>query len=54
LIDVEPEEAEWCLKVLEEMFDHFYVKPAHAKEMQATLAKKLAKAGKLPNAPEVA
>lgn len=30
IIDVEPHEAEWCLEILEEMFQHFYVRPAEA------------------------
>jgi uncharacterized protein DUF4145 len=25
IIDVDPEEAEWCLEILEALFDHFYV-----------------------------
>lgn len=46
IIDVEPHEAEWCLETLEEMFDHFYVKPAHAKAKKAALDAKLKAAGK--------
>ncbi|WP_457102594.1 DUF4145 domain-containing protein [Mesorhizobium sp. USDA 4775] len=46
IIDVEPEEAEWCLEVLEECFDHFYVRPAHAAARKAALDAKLAAAGK--------
>jgi hypothetical protein len=46
IIDVEPEEAEWCLQILEEMFDHFYVRPAAAAARKAALNAKLAAAGK--------
>jgi hypothetical protein len=28
VIDVEPHEAEWCLEIIEEMFEHLYVGPA--------------------------
>jgi hypothetical protein len=46
VIDVEPHEAEWCLQILEDMFEHFYVGPAAAKAMKASLDAKLAAAGK--------
>lgn len=46
IIDVEPEEAEWCLQILEEMFDHFYVRPAQAAARKAALNAKLSAAGK--------
>jgi Domain of unknown function (DUF4145) len=46
IIDVEPEEGEWCLETVEEMFRHFYVRPAQAKERKAVLDAKLAAAGK--------
>ncbi|MHC2791923.1 hypothetical protein ACVINZ_000935 [Mesorhizobium jarvisii] len=46
VIDVEPEEAEWCLEVLEECFDHFYVRPVQAAKRKAALDAKLAAAGK--------
>lgn len=46
VIDVEPEEAEWCLEVVEELFDHFYVGPAAARAKKAALDVKLAAAGK--------
>lgn len=49
LINVEPEEADWCLSVLEELFDHFYIRPAKALEKKAALDKKLAQAGKPPS-----
>ena len=46
IIPVEPEEAEWCLEILEEMFDHYYVRPAHAEARKAALDAKLGAAGK--------
>lgn len=46
IIDVEPEEAEWCLEVLEECFDFFYVRPAQAAVRKAALDQKLARANK--------
>jgi hypothetical protein len=49
IIPVEPEEAEWCLDILEDMFDHYYVKPAQAKARKAELNAKLTAAGKPPS-----
>jgi hypothetical protein len=49
IIDVEPEEAEWCLETVEETFDHFYLGPAEVKAKKAALDSKLAKAGKPPS-----
>ena len=46
IIDVEPGEAEWCLEILEDMFDHYYVKPAQARARKAALDAKLTAAGK--------
>jgi hypothetical protein len=46
VLTVEPGEAEWCLNILEEMFDHYYVKPAEAKARKAALDAKLTAAGK--------
>ncbi|MFS2153454.1 DUF4145 domain-containing protein [Rhizobium sp. Rhizsp42] len=46
VIEVEPQEAEWCLEVLEECFQHFYVRPAQALVRKAALDAKLAQAGK--------
>jgi hypothetical protein len=46
IIDVEPGEAEWCLEILEDMFDHYYVKPAQARIRKAALDAKLTAAGK--------
>jgi hypothetical protein len=49
VIDVESGEAEWCLDILEEMFDHYYVKPAEAAARKAALDAKLKAAGKPPS-----
>ena len=49
VIDVQPGEAEWCLDILEEMFDHYYVKPAQAAARKAALDAKLKAAGKPPS-----
>jgi hypothetical protein len=46
IIDVEPHEAEWCLEILEEMFQHFYVRPAESKKRKDSLNAKLAAGGK--------
>jgi hypothetical protein len=48
IIPVEPQEAEWNLEVLEELFDHFFVKPAKAKLRKDELNVKLVAAGKPP------
>ena len=49
IIDVEPDEAEWCLEIIEELFEHFYVEPAAAMAKKAALDAKLAAAGKPPS-----
>ena len=49
VIPVEEGEAEWCLDILEEMFDHYHVKPKQAAERKAALDAKLAAAGKAPS-----
>jgi hypothetical protein len=49
VIDVEPHEAEWCLEVIEELFEHFYVGPAMATAKKAALDAKLAAGGKPPS-----
>ena len=46
IIPVEPHEAEFCLEIVEEMFDHFYVRPALATARKAALDAKLAAGGK--------
>jgi hypothetical protein len=49
IIDVDPEEAAWCLEILEEMFEHFYERPAVAAAKKAALDAKLTAAGKPPS-----
>jgi hypothetical protein len=46
ILPVEPHEAEWGLDLLEELFDHYFVKPKRAQERKDALNKKLAAAGK--------
>jgi hypothetical protein len=48
VIEVEPHEAEWCLDVIEELFEHFYVGPAVAQAKKNALNAKLAAGGKPP------
>lgn len=52
IVEVEHGEAEWMLELLEELFDHFYTKPAESKAKQAALNAKFADAGKFaPKSP---
>ena len=46
IIDVEPEEAEWCLQIVERLFIHYYVRPAEDQKMLEDLNEKLSLAGK--------
>jgi hypothetical protein len=46
IIAVEPNEAEWCLEILEEMFDHYYVKPERSRARKSALDAKLKAAGR--------
>jgi hypothetical protein len=46
IVDVEPEEAEWNLDVLEDLFDHYYVQPKKAEAKRIRLDKKLQSLGK--------
>ena len=46
IIDVDPEEAEWCLETVERLFDHYYVRPVADDKRLADLNTKLAQAGK--------
>jgi len=48
ILPVEPEEAEWNLDVLDELFDFYFVQPVRAKAKRAALDAKLASAGKPP------
>jgi hypothetical protein len=47
IIDVEAHEAEWCLEILEECFEHFYVGPAAVRARKLALDAKV-NAGKPP------
>jgi hypothetical protein len=47
IVPVEPNEAEWNLDVLEDVFDFYFVKPAKAQARIAALNAKLAEVGKL-------
>ena len=40
---------EWCLEIIEELFEHFYVGPAEAEAKKAALDAKLAAAAKPPS-----
>lgn len=46
IIDVEPEEAEWCLEIVSDLFEHYYVRPAADARKLADLNQKLQQAGK--------
>jgi hypothetical protein len=48
VVDVEPEEANWNLDVLEELFDFYYVQPKRAEEKRKKLDEKLKGSGKPP------
>lgn len=48
VIDVDPHEAEFCLDILDALFDHYYVRPARAQAMKDALNAKLAAAKKPP------
>ncbi len=45
---MEPGESEWCLDVLEALFDFYFVQPAKLAEKKTALNKKLGEAGKPP------
>jgi len=48
IVDVEPQEAEWLLETLEELFDHYYVKRQRIKQKRDALNEKLKEVGKPP------
>ena len=48
LIDVDPQEAEWCLDIIEALFEHYYVNPAVNARKLSGLNAKLKQAGKPP------
>jgi uncharacterized protein DUF4145 len=49
IIDVDNHEAEYCLDILDAVFDHYYVRPAEAQRKRAALDAKLKAAGKPPS-----
>ena len=46
VIDVEPEEAMWCLEIVLALFEHYYIRPAADAMKIAELNRKLQQAGK--------
>jgi len=48
IVEVEPGEAEWCLDVLESVFDFCFIQPEVLKQKRTALDQKLADAGKPP------
>ena len=46
IIDVEPDEADWCLEIVEGLFEHYYIKPAIIAQRIDQLNSKLGLAGK--------
>jgi len=48
VLDVEPGEAEWTLDVLEELFDHYIIKPKKLQQKRDALNQKLQDGGKKP------
>ena len=48
VIDVEPEEAEWCLEIGFDLFDHYFIRPAADNIKRDNLNQKLGQAGKPP------
>ena len=48
IIDVQPEEAEWCLEIIEGLFEHYYVRPAIDAKKLVDLNQKLNQAGQPP------
>ena len=48
VIPVAPEEAEWCLEIIEALFDHYYVIPAANQKKRDELDQRLKKQGQQP------
>ena len=48
IIDVEPQEAEWCLELVELLFDHYYIRPAADAARLAGLNQRLQQSGQQP------
>ena len=51
IVPVEPVEAEWCLEVIEMLFDFYFVRPSEIQRRRDRVDEKLAAAGKPPNRP---
>lgn len=48
IIEMEPGEAKICLEIVEEMFEHYYVKPAVEKEKVKIVNEKLEELERIP------
>ena len=48
IVAVEPGEAEWCLEVIEILFDFYFVRPADIERRTIALNQKLTETGKPP------
>ena len=48
VIDVDPAEADWCLQIIQALFEHYYIRPAANEKRLAKLEQKLQKARKPP------
>ena len=51
IVPVEPVEAEWCLEVIEMLFDLYFVRPSEIQRRRDRVDEKLADTGKPPNRP---
>jgi hypothetical protein len=51
IINITRDEAEWCLKVVERLFDYFIVGPEINKKLRADMDRKLEEAGRKPIKP---
>ena len=51
IVPVEPVEAEWCLEVIEMLFDLYFVRPSEIQGRRDRVNEKLADTGKPPNRP---
>ena len=48
IVDVEPGEADWCLEVIEMLFDYYFVRPADIQRRRQVINNKLVDIGKPP------
>ncbi len=46
IIDIEPQEADWLLEIIEDLFDHCYAKPAETKKRMEAVKEKYEAQGK--------